>query len=427
MVAVPWVLFAASIVFAGMVVNAFHPIRREPLTVLSFVFGWIPSELPIQVGIVEGAIAALLVALGGLHSWPGWVGLAICVGSWAGLVGLAVVAHRSGIVVHQALDEASGGALTVEGFDPTPSWNLWWRLVIAVPFRFWAVRRIKNIDYWGDGHLRHRLDIITSQSGPLDRAPVLVYVHGGAWIIGNKREQGIPMMYELARRGWVCVAINYGLSPKATWPTHIVDCKRALAWVREHITEYGGDPSFIAVSGGSAGGHLASLLALTPNQPEWQPGFEDVDTTVDACVPFYGVYDLTGDPALSGAYGPGLFDLLQRRVMKTTPAVDPDVFEQASPDHRVTPDAPPMFVVHGANDTLVPVAVARHFVAELRATSRATVAYAELPCAQHAFDVMASSRCRNTTIGAVRFLEVVRSRRALFSGQSVSTEDSHGP
>ena len=88
--------------------------------------------------------------------------------------------------------------------------------------------------------------------------------------------------------------------------------------MREHIAEYGGDPEFIAVSGGSAGGHLSSLLALTPNQPEWQPGFEDMDTSVDACIPFYGVYDMTVDPALSGAYGPGLLDLLERRVMKTT-------------------------------------------------------------------------------------------------------------
>ena len=169
---------------------------------------------------------------------------------------------------------------------------------------------------------------------------MLVYIHGGAWIIGDKRQQGIPMMHELVQRGWVCVAINYRLSPRATWPAHIVDCKRAVAWVREHIAEYGGDPGFIAVSGGSAGGHLSSLLALTPDEPEWQPGFEDLDTSVDACVPFYGVYDLTGDPERSGAYGPGLLELLERRVMKTSSADNPDVFEQASPDHRVTAGGP---------------------------------------------------------------------------------------
>ena len=95
---------------------------------------------------------------------------------------------------------------------------------------------------------------------------MLVYIHGGAWVIGDKREQGIPMMHELVQRGWVCVAINYRLSPKATWPDHIVDCKRAVAWVREHIAEYGGDPSFIAVSGGSAGGHLSCPAGPHPER-----------------------------------------------------------------------------------------------------------------------------------------------------------------
>ena len=112
-------------------------------------------------------------------------------------------------------------------------------------------------------------------------------------MIGDKREQGLPLMFELARRGWVCVTINYRLSPKATWPDHIVDVKRAVGWVRQHISEYGGDPGFIAVTGGSAGGHLSSLLALTAGDPAFQPGFEDVDCSVDACVPMYGVYDMT--------------------------------------------------------------------------------------------------------------------------------------
>ena len=115
-----------------------------------------------------------------------------------------------------------------------------------------------------------------------------------------------------------------------------------------HIAEYGGDPNFIAISGGSAGGHLAALVALTPGRPEWQPGFEEADTSVDACLPFYGVYDMTGAPGLSGTYGRGLLNLLEHRVMKAAIADDPALFEAASPDHQVTAEAPPMFVVHGA-------------------------------------------------------------------------------
>jgi acetyl esterase/lipase len=119
---------------------------------------------------------------------------------------------------------------------------------------------------------------------------------------------------------------------------------------------------------------------------------------------------MTGDPERSGAYGPGLLELLERRVMKTRVVDNPLQFEQASPDHRVTPEAPPMFVLHGTHDTLVPVAVARYFVDQLVAASEAPVAYAELPGAQHAFEVLASIRSRHTTMGAVRFLEAMRTR-----------------
>ena len=156
------------------------------------------------------------------------------------------------------------------------------------------MQAVRNIDYVGRRHARPPPRHHPAARRPARRgAPVLVYIHGGAWVIGDKREQGLPLLHELARRGWVTVTINYRLSPKATWPDHIVDCKRAVAWVREHIAEYGGDPGFIAVSGGSAGGHLSALVALTPGDPAFQPGFEEADASVDACVPFYGVYDMT--------------------------------------------------------------------------------------------------------------------------------------
>ena len=272
-----------------------------------------------------------------------------------------------------------------------------------------SVEATRNLDYWGDGRKRHRLDVYRSRLTPPAGAPVMVYIHGGAWMIGEKREQGKPMMYELVARGWVCVAINYRLSPKATWPDHIVDAKRAVAWVKEHIAEYGGDPSFVAVSGGSAGGHLCALLALSTGDPAFQPGFESADTRVDACVPFYGVMDLTGTDEESARYGSGLLDLLEKRIMKTSAAEHPEVFRAASPTYRVRADAPPFFVLQGQNDTLVPVEEARTFVAALRAVSRAPVAYAELPLAQHAFDILASLRCQATTNGVAAFLDAARS------------------
>src|SRR4029079_14271863 len=117
--------------------------------------------------------------------------------------------------------------------------------------------------------------------------PAIVQVHGGGGVTGSATEQGIPLLNHLARHGWVGFNIDYRLSPRATFPDHVVDVKRAIAWVRAHADEWGVDPSFIAVAGASAVAHLASLAALTPNHAEWQPGFEEADTTVQACISYY--------------------------------------------------------------------------------------------------------------------------------------------
>ena len=76
-----WVFLAVSMAFAVLVVNAFHPVKREPFTVASFALGWIPGELPLQVVAVEIVVVVVLALNGGLHGWPGWLGLAVAVGS----------------------------------------------------------------------------------------------------------------------------------------------------------------------------------------------------------------------------------------------------------------------------------------------------------------------------------------------------------
>ena len=403
-----WAFLAFTTVSTLVAAVAHAPIRREPMSGVSFVVAWIPAEVPVHAAVV---VLAGTLALGGAvhgHGPTWWSAVALGILATSAYIALAVSAYRSAALVDEALDAAVGGPVRAEGVDLAPAWATWWRVVLAVPFRFGRIRRIRNIDYAGDGIHRHKLDVLFRRADPPSRAPVLVYIHGGAWVMGDKREQGVPMMHELAMRGWVCVAINYRLSPEATWPDHIVDCKLALAWVRNHIAEYGGDPSFLAVSGGSAGGHLSALAALTPNAAEWQPGFEDADTSVDACIPFYGVHDMTGDPEAEGAYGHGLIELLEQKVMKLPYVDNTPVYAAASPDQRITPSAPPFFVIQGTNDTLVPPQVGRRFAERLREGSEAAVAYLELPHAQHAFDVLVSIRSRNTTLGAVRFLEGIR-------------------
>jgi len=189
----------------------------------------------------------------------------------------------------------------------------------------------------------------------------------------------------------------------------LLDVKQAIRWIREHGAEYGANPDFLVVTGGSAGGHLCALAALTANDPEYQPGFEQVDTSVRGCVAFYGVYDFTDR---HGHYrNPGLKNLLQRYVMKAPLATSRELFEKASPMSRVHADAPPFFVIHGDRDTLVPVDEARRFTETLRASLRVPVAYAEIPGAQHAFDGFESVRCGSVINGMEWFAAWVRTAR----------------
>ena len=133
------------------------------------------------------------------------------------------------------------------------------------------------------------------------------YLHNTAWIMGEKQHQGQPLMHHLAEQGWVCFASNYRLSPRASFPDQIVDVKRALAWVRGNAETYGGDPDFICITGGSAGGHLCALAALSANDPSYQPGFEQQDTSLAAISVFLSeahYADATGsaDPAPAKAF-----------------------------------------------------------------------------------------------------------------------------
>jgi acetyl esterase/lipase len=238
--------------------------------------------------------------------------------------------------------------------------------------------------------------------------PAVLQIHGGAWVLGSRRDQGLPLLYHLASHGWVGFNVDYRLSPAATFPDHLIDIKRALAWIREHAEEYGVDPGFVVVTGGSAGGHLTALMALTQNDPAYQPGFETADTSVQAAVPFYGVYCFVDRLKL---YPREFFTmLLEPWVMKVKLAEAPEKFHEASPLDRVGADAPPFFVIHGDRDTLAPVQYARELVRLLRERSRSLVAYAELPGAQHAFDVFYSPRSVRVVEGVERFLSRVHQR-----------------
>lgn len=263
-----------------------------------------------------------------------------------------------------------------------------------------------NIAY-GPGGRRHLLDVWRRPDLPAGhRSPVLIQVPGGGWSINDKRGQAYPLMTRMVQLGWTCVAINYSRSPRNAWPEHIIDVKRAIAWVRANIAGFGGDPDFVAITGGSAGGHLSSLAALTPGDRGFQPGFEDADTSVQAAVPHYGVYDLTDHGAMHKLMVP----LLEHVVMQRSFAEHREMFEAASPTLRVHRDAPPFFILHGANDAVVPRSQAQGFHGALRRAGARTVAFAEIPNAHHAFDTIATLRCQLSADAVASFLGIVYGR-----------------
>jgi acetyl esterase/lipase len=393
----------ASLAGLAATANGYQPLsKRGYLSIYAFSFGVFASELPLQLIAGQSALlAAVTRKLSPRVRRLSWLVSAL---SWLGLIGMDRIGHQANQPLTAALDAGLGPNRRTESGD------LWKRPAGGGTAKSPGLVRMARIygDYahdtdisYGEHGSRNHLDIWRRPD--LDRggkAPVLLQVPGGAWMLGSKRQQAYPLMSHLAELGWVCVAINYRLSPRSTWPDHIVDVKRALAWTKEHIAEYGGDPDWVAITGGSAGGHLSSLAALTPNDPQFQPGFEDADTSVRAAVPFYGLYDFTRENAIHPLMAP----TLSKYVFKLRRAEITDAFRAASPVTYVSPDAPPFFVLHGRNDSLIPVEQARAFSKQLREVSRQPVAYAELPFAQHAFDIFGSARAAHAAVAVEQFL-----------------------
>lgn len=387
------------------VANALRPVRWTPVVLPAFFAAWLTAELAPQLLVLLVLQVAVFASLGGIEGTAGGLAVAAAALQAAGLVVLIRRSERAA----DAADEALSVVPDVVETEGALARGLR-RFFVPLAFRHPDVERLVDVPY-SDQHPRHRLDVYRRKDSPVG-CPTLLQVHGGGWVIGDKREQGRPLMLQLAARGWVCFAPNYRLSPKATFPDHLVDVKRALAWVREHGPEYGADPGFVVLTGGSAGGHLVALAALTQNDAEYQPGFEDADTSVQGCVPYYGVYDLAAETGTRAARFRAK-RLLERLVLKTS---DPEAFRRASPLAQVRRDAPPFFVVHGRNDTLVPVEEARLFVERLRAVSDEPVVYLELPGTQHAFDVFPSIRSAHVVRAVERFVETLRRRDAALRG-----------
>jgi acetyl esterase/lipase len=352
-----------------------RPRRSSPFRVgflVGFLLNW-----PFAVLAALAASTALALAQTGAGSPGVWIGLALAVLAAAGLVVLGRRAAGTGPALERALREGLGQRVDL-GARP----GLGRVLLAPISARRQGVERIAGRRY-GPAGRANAVDVYRRRSAAGGR-PALVYLHGGAFRFGSKRFGARRLLHRLAADGWVCISANYRTVPAARFPEPVIDAKAVVAWVREHGREYGADPETVFLAGSSAGGHLATLAALTADDPVFQPGFESVDTTVAGVISLYGYY---GSVAAGGP--------------------------PSSPAAYVRADAPPCFVLHGDQDTLVLVEDARRFVQTLRAASSNPVVYAELPGAQHGFDVFRSRRFETVVDAIESFTAWVRSGRRL--------------
>ncbi len=218
-----------------------------------------------------------------------------------------------------------------------------------------GVRAYTDIVYRRTGARSERLDVyVPTAPAPPGGRPAVLAIHGGGWRGGNKDSYG-RMAARLSRHGYVVVAVNYTLSrPGApSWPANLDDVREAVRWVRRHAGAYGIDPDRIAALGASAGGHLAVLLGTDPAP--------DRAARVQAVVDFYGPTDL---PTLVQSRPPTaepIALLLGGALNKW-----PDRYEAASPLRHVSHDDPPMLIIHGSDDALVPLDQSRALASALQ-------------------------------------------------------------
>jgi len=214
---------------------------------------------------------------------------------------------------------------------------------------------LQNIPYANDTLKKHLLDIYIP---PNARAinPVVVWVHGGAWMLNDKyADMGYMTntIKSIIEKGYVLASIDYRHSTTAIFPAQIQDCNQALEFLHNNASKYKLDKTNIVLFGFSAGGHLASLLALSNNNTvtDFYPQKKKTSFKIKAVIDFYGPSDFLamtamGDPEMKG-------DPIST-LLGSTPLKRPDISKTASPSTYVDKGDPPFIIVHGEKDESVP-------------------------------------------------------------------------
>jgi acetyl esterase/lipase len=223
---------------------------------------------------------------------------------------------------------------------------------------------IQTITYCTDGGKPLAMDISLPTPRTTAPAPALIYVHGGGWEHGNRLGGGFleQLRPQLSAKGFVVASIDYRVAPADKWPAQIVDAKCAVRYLRAHAATYGIDAQRIGAWGGSAGGHLVSLMGTA----DASAGF-DVGEWSSESSRLEAVADLFGPADLTVSAWPSDPTQVITAVFGVAPGSASDTLAKASPVTWVSHDDPPFLILHGDADQTVPLSQSQAFAAKLQA------------------------------------------------------------
>ncbi|MCL6258086.1 alpha/beta hydrolase [Aquiflexum sp. TKW24L] len=220
-----------------------------------------------------------------------------------------------------------------------------------------------------------KLDIYLPDEKGKGPYPIIISIHGGAFMFGDKADSQLKPMLEGLKHGYAVVSINYRMSGEALFPKNINDVKAAIRWIKANANQYNLNANKVALWGGSAGGNLSALAGTSGDVKELEDmslGNADQSSRVEAVVNWFGPTDFlamddqlretgNGTPDHSEANSP------ESKVLGQKITEIPEKVKEANPETYITSDDPPFFIQHGTKDHLVPTQQSINFAKKLEA------------------------------------------------------------
>ena len=227
-----------------------------------------------------------------------------------------------------------------------------------------------DLAYAGTDNPRQKLDLFFAKKRAIEKPlPLVVFIHGGGWQNGDKRS-GLHRVAAFVESGeFVGASIGYRLSSEAIWPAQIHDCKAAIRWLRAHADEFGFDPDRIAVMGSSAGGHLVAMLGTSGDVKKLEGDLgkhQDVSSRVNCVIDEFGPTNFLTMNDFPGKMDHLAKDSPESKLLGRQITEVPELVREASPITHVTKDDPPILILHGTKDPLVPYQQSVTFAEALR-------------------------------------------------------------